>query len=238
MAWIRMAFIDVHFTARSCVAPQTLTVERAFCVYAFPSMFTRIAVCHCTFVHILSAVCSLMALRTGADIVSIHRIGITQSTLLAWIANACIIQVAQKTCLSFWTNARKRSHSINASRSISTGGSEAIINVLTAVVPTPTIDTDAGIASIVVGAGTPILTSVGLELTFINVFSAKLACPLRRAAAIVRVHTIHAYTPILAIVIWAVVNVVPTDASLETWQTVALKGEVTCLMTSSSIHTG
>lgn len=79
------------------------------------------------------------------------------------------------TCLSFWTNAWKRSHSINASRSISTGGSEAIINVLTAVIPTPTIDTDTGIASIVVGAGTSILTSVGLELTFINIFSAKLA---------------------------------------------------------------
>lgn len=45
LAWIWMAFIDVHFAARSCVALQTLTVERAFCVYAFPSMFTRIAVC-------------------------------------------------------------------------------------------------------------------------------------------------------------------------------------------------
>lgn len=45
LARIWMAFIDVHFTARSCVALQTLTVERAFCVYAFPSMFTWIAVC-------------------------------------------------------------------------------------------------------------------------------------------------------------------------------------------------
>lgn len=238
LAWIRMTFVDVHFTARTCVALQTFTVERAFCVYTFPSMFTWIAICHCTFVHILSAVCSLMALRTRADIVSVHRIGITQSTLLAWIANTCIIQVAQKTCLSFWTNARKRSHSINASRSISTGGSEAIVNVLTAVIPAPTIDTDTSIASIVVGAGTSILTSVGLELTFINIFSAKLACPLRWAAAVVRVHTIHAYTSILAVVIWAVINIVPADASLETWQTVALKSEVTCLMTSSSIHTG
>lgn len=79
------------------------------------------------------------------------------------------------TCLSFWANAWKRSHPIDASRSISTGGSEAIINVLAAVVPTPTIDTDTGVASIVVGAGTSVLTSVGLELTLINVFSAKLA---------------------------------------------------------------
>jgi len=40
-----MALIDVHFAARSCVALQALTVERAFCVYTFPSMFTWIAVC-------------------------------------------------------------------------------------------------------------------------------------------------------------------------------------------------
>lgn len=235
---IRVAFVDVHFTPRSCITLQTLTVERAFCVYTFPGMFTRIAVCHCTFIHILSAVCSLMALRTSADIMTVHRISITQSTLLTWIANTCVIQVAQKTCLSFWTNARKRSHSINASRSISTGGSEAIIDVLTAVVPTPAIDTDTGVPSVVVGAGTSVLTSIGLELTLINIFSAKLACPLWRAAAIVRVHTIHAYTPILAIMVWAVIDVPFTDASLETWQTVALKGKVTGLMASPSIHTG
>lgn len=87
-----------------------------------------------------------------------------------------------------------------------------------------------------VGAGTSVLTSVWLQLTLVNIFSAKLACPLRRAAAIVGVHPVHTYTPILAVVIWAVINVLLTDAPLETWQTVALKGEVTCLMTSSSIH--
>lgn len=85
------------------------------------------------------------------------------------------MQFSALTCLPFWTNAWKRSHSINASRSISTGGSEAIVNVLAAVVPAPTIDADTGVASVVVGAGTSILTSVGLELTFINIFSAKLA---------------------------------------------------------------
>lgn len=41
-------------------------------------------------------------------------------------------------------------------------------------------------------------------------------CPLRRAAAIVGVHPVHTYTPILAVVIWAVINVLLTDAPLET----------------------
>lgn len=42
-------------------------------------------------------------------------------------------------------------------------------------------------------------------------------CPLWRATAIVRVHTIHTDTPILAVVIWAVINIVSTDCSLKTW---------------------
>lgn len=89
-----------------------------------------------------------------------------------------------------------------------------------------------------VGAGASILARVGLELTLVNIFSAKLACPLGWAAAVVGVDTIHTYAPVLAIVIWAVINVPLADAPLETWQTVALKGEVTCLVTSSSVHTG
>lgn len=52
LAWIWMALIDVHFAAWSCVALQTLTVERAFCVHAFPSMFTRIAVCCKKNIHV------------------------------------------------------------------------------------------------------------------------------------------------------------------------------------------
>lgn len=233
-----MALIDVHLTARPCVALQTLAVERALCVNAFPGVFTRIAVSHCTFIHILSAVCSLMALRTGADVVSIHRVGVTQSTFLARIANTGIIQVAQKTCLSLWTNAGERSHSVDAGGAIGTGGSEAVVDVLAAVVPAPAIDTYTGIAPVVVGAGAPVLAGIGLELAFIHILSAKLACPLGRAAAVVGVHPIHTNPPVQALVIRAVVDVVSTDASLETWQAVALEGEVTGLMAGAPIHAG
>lgn len=48
-------------------------------------------------------------------------------------------------------------------------------------------------------------------------FSTVRTCPLGWAAAVVRVHTVHAYTPILAIVIRAVINVPLADAPLETW---------------------
>lgn len=238
LARVGVALIDVHLTARPCVALQTLTVERALGVDAFPSVLTRIAVCHCTFIHILSAVCSLMALRTGADVVSIHRVGVTKSTFLARIANTGIIQVAQKTCLSLWTDAGEGSHPVDAGGAIGTGGSEAVIDVLAAVVPAPAVDADAGVAPVVVGAGAPVLAGIGLELAFIHILGAKLACPLGRAAAVVGVHPVHANTPVQALVVGAVVHVVSADAPLETGQAVALEGEVTGLVAGAPVHAG
>lgn len=233
-----MALIDVHLTARSCVALQTLTVEGALGVDAFPGVLTRIAVCHCTFIHILSAVCSLMALGTGADVVSIHRVGVTESTFLARIANTGIIQVAQQTCLSLWTNAGEGSHPVDAGGAVGTGGSEAVVDVLAAVVAAPAVDADAGVAPVVVGAGAPVLAGIGLELAFIHILGAELACPLGRAAAVVGVHPVHTNTPVQALVVRAVVHVVSADASLETWQAVALEGEVTGLVAGAPVHAG
>lgn len=233
-----MALIDVHLTARSCVALQALTVERALGVDAFPSMLTRIAVCHCTFIHILSAVCSLMALGAGADVVSIHRVGVTKSTFLARIANTGIIQVAQKTCLPLWTNAGEGGHPVDAGGAVGAGGSEAVVDVLAAVVPAPAVDADAGVAPVVVGAGAPVLAGIGLELALIHILGAKLACPLGRAAAVVGVHPVHTDTPVQALVVRAVVHVVSTDASLETWQAVALEGEVAGLVAGAPVEAG
>lgn len=238
MAGVGVALVDVHLTARSCVALQTLTVERALCVHTFPSVLTRIAVCHCTLIHILGAVCSLMALGTGADVIPIYRVGVTQSTFLARVANTGIIQVAQKTCLSLWTNAGEGSHPVDAGGAVGAGGSEAVVDVLAAVVAAPAVDTDTGVAPVVVGAGAPILAGIGLELAFIHILGAELACPLGRAAAVVGVHPIHTHAPVQALVVRAVVHVVSTDASLETWQAVALEGEVAGLVAGAPVHAG
>lgn len=79
------------------------------------------------------------------------------------------------TCLSLWTNAGERSHPVDAGGAVGTGGSEAVVDVLAAVVATPAVDTDAGVAPVVVGAGAPVLAGIGLELAFIHILGAELA---------------------------------------------------------------
>lgn len=88
-----MALIDVHLTTRSCIALQTLTVEGTICVHTFSCMLTRIAVGHGTLIHIFCTVTPLVALRAGANILSIQRVGITQRPLVAGVANARVIQM-------------------------------------------------------------------------------------------------------------------------------------------------
>lgn len=79
------------------------------------------------------------------------------------------------TCLSLWADAGEGSHPVDAGGAVGTGGSEAVVDVLAAVVPAPAVDTDAGVAPVVVGAGAPVLAGIGLELAFIHILRAKLA---------------------------------------------------------------
>lgn len=95
LAWIWMAFIDVHFTARSCIALQTLTVERAFCVHAFPSMFTRIAVCCKKNIYACVSKPLLVA-------------GKPQHSLLVMVfssGHSFLQVIPEKDCSSFWGKA-------------------------------------------------------------------------------------------------------------------------------------
>lgn len=71
-----------------------------------------------------------------------------------------------------------------------------VINVLTAALSCPAIDTHTAVATQCVEAGAPIVASIGLQLTLIHVLRTELACPLRRALAVVGVDTIHTCPPI------------------------------------------
>lgn len=93
LARVRMALIDVCITPRPCIALQTRTVERAICVHTLSGMLTRIAVGHGTFIHILCTISPFVALGTGANILSIQRVGVTECPLVARIADARIIQM-------------------------------------------------------------------------------------------------------------------------------------------------
>lgn len=233
-----MALIDVHLTARSCIALQTLTVESTICVHAFSCVLTRIAIGHGTFVHIFCTVSTFVARWAGANILPVQRVGVTQCPLVARVADACIIQMTQETRLSLWTHAREGGHAVNAGGARGAGGEGTIINVLTAVISAPAINTHTAVVPIAVGAGTPILTGVGLQQALVHILCAELPCPLRRAAAVVSVDSIHTNPSILTLVVRAVINVPLTGVPFKTWKAVALKSEVTSLPAGASIDTG
>lgn len=85
------------------------------------------------------------------------------------------------TCLSFWAHAREGGHPVNAGGSHGAGGEGTIIDVLTAVVSTPAINTHTAIASIAVGAGAAILTGIGLQQALVHVLGAELSFGGKRA---------------------------------------------------------
>lgn len=104
-------------------------------------------------------------------------------------------------------------------------GRGTVIDILTAALACPAIDTHTAVATQSVEAGAPIVASIGLQLTLIHILRAELACdtqkhqsshlvqdgprsapwlpsapvltcPLRRALAVVGVDAIHTRPPI------------------------------------------
>lgn len=158
-------------------------------------MFTRI----CTngaFIHILIAGPTSEAGWTGADGPAIHRVCVADSILVTWVANTGIIQMTQKASLAHGAGAVEGSHPVMAGGPMEADGCGTVINVLTAALSCPAIDTHTAVASQGVEAGAPIVAGIGLQLTLIHIFCAELACPLRRALAVVGVDAIHTRPPI------------------------------------------
>lgn len=82
---------------------------------------------------------------------------------------------ASLTCLSFWAHTREGGHTIDASRARGAGGEGTVIDILTAVVPTPAIHTYTAIAPVAVGTGAPVLTGIGLQQALIHILCAELS---------------------------------------------------------------
>lgn len=57
-----------------------------------------------------------------------------------------------------------------------TDGCGTVIDVLTAALSCPAIDTHTAVATQGVEAGAPIVAGIGLQLAFIHIFCAELAC--------------------------------------------------------------
>lgn len=72
--------------------------------------------------------------------------------------------------------AEERSYSVMTGGSLMARCTGTVIDVLTAVIPSPTIHTHALVTAIGVVACATILAGVGHQLALINVLCAKLAC--------------------------------------------------------------
>lgn len=73
-----------------------------------------------------------------------------------------------------WAFAIEGCHTVMAGRPRGTGCAGTVINVLTAVLASPTINTDTVVATIGVMAGATILTGIRHQLAFIHIFGAVL----------------------------------------------------------------
>lgn len=92
-----------------------------------------------------------------------------------------------------------------------------VINVFTAVISSPAINTDTGMTTDGVEAGSPIMAGIWLHETLVDILSTVLPCPFWWALAIVGVNSIHAYTSIHTLMAWTVIHIILTVVSLKPW---------------------
>lgn len=125
--------------------------------------------------------------------------------------------MAQQACLSDWTLAKEGCHTVMAGGAVEANGDRTVINVLTAVVSSPAVNTDTGVATNGVEASTTIMAGVGLHEALIDILGTVLSCPLWRTLAVVGVYSIYTYASVHALVAWAVIHIILTVVSLKPW---------------------
>lgn len=99
VARIRHAFVDIHLTTRPFIPLEALALEGALCVEAATAMLTGVGTQR-ALIDIQVAGRSSVTWGTGAYCLAIDWVGVAVGALLAWVADAGIIKVAQQTCAS------------------------------------------------------------------------------------------------------------------------------------------
>lgn len=125
--------------------------------------------------------------------------------------------MAQQTRLSNWALAEEGCYTVMAGGTIEANGYGAVVNVLTAVISSPTINADTGMPTNGVEASTPIMAGIWLHETLVDILSTVLTCPFWWALAIVGVDSVHTYSSIHTLVTWTVIHIILTVVSLKPW---------------------
>lgn len=125
--------------------------------------------------------------------------------------------MAQQTRLSNWALAEEGCNTVMAGGTIETNSYGTVINVLTAVISSPTIHANAGVTTDGVETSTPIMAGVWLHETLIDILSTVLPCPFWGTLAIVGVDAIHTYSSIHTLMSWTVIHIILTVVPLKPW---------------------
>lgn len=206
VAGSREALVYVGLTPWARVPAPTLALERTLGVHTFPKVLARVGT-NGALIHILVTGTPCEAWGASADGTPIHGVSVTDGIFVARVTDASIIQVAQEPSLAHRTGTIEGSHPVMARGSMEADSCSTVIDVLTTALPRPAIDTDTAMPSVGIKAGAPIVTGIWLQLAFIYIFCAKLACPLWGALAVVRVNTVHTSSSIQASVLRTVVYI-------------------------------
>lgn len=83
------------------------------------------------------------------------------------------------TSLSNWALAEERCYAVMAGGTIEANSYGTVINILTAVISRPTINTDTGMTPNGVEAGAPIMARIRLHETLVDILSTVLPCVVR-----------------------------------------------------------
>lgn len=139
---------------------------------------------------------------------STDRVGVTVGAFLTRVADAGVIQLAQKSCASMRAFAVERGHTVMTGGSMVACSTCTVINVLTAIVPSPAIHTHTLVAAVSVVTRATILAGIWHQLALIDVLCAELTCEFRFTLAVVGVDPIYTCSSVLALMTRTVVNVV------------------------------
>ena len=189
----------------SCVSSLAVTAKRARCVHTFASMLAGRP--HSpALVNVLVACGAGEAGGAGADRLAGDFVCVAAGTHIAGVPCTLVLQVAEETCLAWWTFALVTANLVVTGAAILTGTVGTLIRVEFAVHSFKSVDTDALIATLSVLAGAVVLARLGGS-ALVDILAAVVPCPVDRAVARVGVDPIHALATMLAEVAAAVVPV-------------------------------
>lgn len=220
LAGIRIALVDVDLAPGSGESARAVAFERTWRVDAEPVVLARRT--RLTLIDIVGTVDSLEPFGTRAHVRSVDGTRVANSTGVTRIRGASVVQMAQQPRFPGCALTEETAHAVVARRTVEASRSGTVVDVLRTVGTGPSVDADARVAAVCVGARGAVLANAGTEGTFIYVLVAVRSRKRRRATTRVTVDAIDASRSVLAQMARTVVQILLAVGTAETDWTATL----------------